>query len=68
MAPQKIDFLNGSSQGATFFDISRYLTDKYFDIVWGCHPSRTPQNRAPKNQFFEWLNLEWQYFMILVDI
>ena len=21
-----------------FFDISRYLTDKYFDILWGCHP------------------------------
>ena len=23
-----------------FFDISRYLTDKYFDIGWGCHPPR----------------------------
>ena len=30
------------------FDISRYLTDVYFDIVWGCHiflgtPKYTPQ-------------------------
>ena len=40
-----------------FFDISRYLRDKYFDIVWGCHPPGTP-----KNQFFEWLQLEFYFF------
>ena len=22
-----------------FFYISRYLSDKYFDLVWGCHPA-----------------------------
>ena len=34
-----------------FFDISRYLTDKYFDIVWGCHPPGTPPNVPPKINF-----------------
>ena len=37
-------------------DISRYLTDKYFDIVWGVIP-RGPPKWTPKNQFFERLNL-----------
>ena len=35
-----------------------YLTDKYFDIVWGCHPPRDP----PKNLFFERLNLRVPVF------
>ena len=26
-----------------FYDISRYLTVKYFDIVWGANPPGTPQ-------------------------
>ena len=47
-----------------FYDISRYLTDKYFDIVWGA----TPPNGPPKNEFFERLNLECQCFMISADI
>ena len=47
-----------------FFDISRYLTDKYFDIVWGYHPPRDPPNGPPKNQFFEWLKLEFYFFDI----
>ena len=53
----KINFLN--------VDISRNLTDKYFDIVWGCHPppQRTPK-WTPKNQFFEWLNLGCQFVLI----
>ena len=38
------------------FDISRYLTDKYFDIVWGCRSPRDPQMDPPKNQIFEWFN------------
>ena len=38
------------------FDISTYLRDKYFGIVWGYSPSRNPQT-DPQNQFFEWLNL-----------
>ena len=45
-----------------FFDISRYLTDKYFDIVWGATPPGTPPNGPPKNQFFEWLNLDASLF------
>ena len=31
--PPEINFLNGLTLGASFLDISRYLTDKYFDIV-----------------------------------
>ena len=34
-----------------FIDISRYLTDKYFDIVWGCHPLGTPQMDLQKSIF-----------------
>ena len=49
-----------------FYDISRYLTDKYFDIVWECYPPppRDPPNRIPKNQFFERLNLGCQFILI----
>ena len=36
-----------------FYDISRYLTDKYFYIVWGCRPPRAaPQMNPPKIFFF----------------
>ena len=35
-----------------FYDISRYLTDKYFEIVWGCHPQGPPHEWTPKNQIF----------------
>ena len=51
-----------------FFDISRYLTDKYFDIVWGCHPPGDPPNGPLKNQFFLWLNLGCHCFTISEDI
>ena len=44
MDPQKINFLNGLSYGASVFDTSRNLIDKYFDIVWGCHlPGNPPK-------------------------
>ena len=66
--PQKLIFGTAQARMLLFFDISRYLTDKYFDIVWGCHPPRTPPNGPPKNQFFEQLNLECQCFMISADI
>ena len=49
------------------YDISRYLTDKYFDIVWGAIP-QGPLKWTPKNQFFERLNLRCQSVMILGDI
>ena len=41
------------------YDISRYSTEKYFDIVWGYHPPGTPPNGPPKSQFFEWLKQGW---------
>ena len=34
-----------------FYDISRYLTDKYFDIVWECHAPWGPPNRPQKSIF-----------------
>ena len=52
-----------------YFDISKYLTYKYYDIVWGATPpSGTPQIDPPKNQFFEWLNLGCQSVLISADI
>ena len=35
-----------------FYDISRCLTDKYFDIVWGCHPQGPPKWTPQKSIFF----------------
>ena len=38
------------------FDISRYLTDKYFDIVWGAtSPLGTPHIDPPKINFLNGL-------------
>ena len=34
-----------------FYHISRYLTDKYFDIVWGCHHPGDPPNGPPNINF-----------------
>ena len=55
------------------YDISRYLTDKYFDIVWalwfgGATTLGTPQMNPPKNQFFLRLNLGCQSVLITADI
>ena len=46
-----------------YFDtgISRYLRDKYFDIVWGYHP-RKPSKKDPKI-FFPRLNLRCFFFL-----
>ena len=35
-----------------FFDISRYLRDNQFDIVWGYHPARDPPQMDPQEQIF----------------
>ena len=51
-----------------FFDISRYLTDKYFDIVWGCHPPPGTPQTDPQKSIFEWLKLKCYFFLISVDI
>ena len=45
----------------------RDLTDKYFDIVWGFHPSG-PHQMDPQKSNFERLKLGCQCFMILGDI
>ena len=51
-----------------FFDISRYLTNKYSDTVWGYYPPPRIPKWAPKNPFFEQLILGCQFFFISVDI
>ena len=49
-----------------FYDISRYLTDKYFDIVWGYLRKNSPtRNKPPEIYFFEWLKLLNKYFDIV---
>ena len=45
--PKKSSFLTAQARVLVLFDISRYLPDKYFDIVWGCHPPGTPQIDPP---------------------
>ena len=65
--PQKSIFSTAQARVPVFYDISRYLTDKYFDIVWERQSLRGPPNGPRKNQFFEWLNLECQCFMISAD-
>ena len=56
MGPQKIRFLTAQARVLVDFDISRYLTDKYFDIVWGCHaPRGHPQMDPPKINFLNGL-------------
>ena len=50
-----------------FFDISSYLREKYFYVIWGYHPPQEPK-WTPQNQFFARLNLTCQCFLISVDI
>ena len=40
--PQKSIFSTALARVPVCFDISRYLTDKCFDIVWGCLPPNGP--------------------------
>ena len=57
MVPQKSIFQMVKSRvPGFFFDISKYLTYNYCDIVWGFYPLEPPQNH-----FFEWLNLGSQF-------
>ena len=39
----KINFFNDFSKGSSFFDISRYLTDKYLDIIWWERSLKAPK-------------------------
>ena len=58
MHTPKINFLNGLTSGASFFDISTYLREKYFNVVLEYLLLRgPPQNGTPKNQFIERFNL-----------
>ena len=52
MGPQKSIFRTAQARVPVFYDISRYLIDKYFDIVWGCHALGDPPNGLAKNQCF----------------
>ena len=49
--PKKSIFWTAQTRVLVVFDISRYLTDKYFDIVWGCHHPRDPPNGPLKLNF-----------------
>ena len=40
--PQKSIFWTAWLRVPVYFDMRRYLTEKYFDIVWGCHPPGDP--------------------------
>ena len=47
MDPQSSIILNGLNYSASFLDISRYLTDKFLDIVWGYPPPKNSQTSGP---------------------
>ena len=46
--PPKSIFSTAQARVPVCYDISRYLMDKFFDIVWGCHP---PQMDPSKINF-----------------
>ena len=48
MATPNIKFLNGLTTGASFFDISTYLGETHFDVVWGYQLLGTLRNGPPK--------------------
>ena len=52
--PHKNQFFQQLNLGCqSFFDIGRYLTDKYFEVPpsFGVPPPRGPPNGLPKNNF-----------------
>ena len=51
MGPLKLIFLIAQARVIVFFDISRSLSDKCFDIVWGYHHPPRALKRIPQNQF-----------------
>ena len=64
MGLQKINFWTAQARELVLFDISSYLTDKYFDIVWGCQPPRGP----PQKSIFWTAQARALLFLISVDI
>ena len=51
-----------------FFDISTYLTEKYFDVVWDATPRGPPQMDPPKINFFKRLKIEFYFVLMSADI
>ena len=47
------------------FALSRYLEDKYFDIVWVCHSHRNTPNGPQKNNVLNGLSQEAIFLSIL---
>ena len=47
MDTPKINFLNCLTLGASFFGISTYLREKYFDMLWGYQLFRDPPKMEP---------------------
>ena len=64
MEPPKINFLMIQRMVPVFFDISRYLRNKYFDMVWGYHPLGDLPKWIPKNEFFNGLTKGASFFYI----
>ena len=61
--PPKTFFGMAQASVPVFFDINRHLTEKYFDIVRGCHSPREPhQNGPPKINFLNGLTLRASVF------
>ena len=42
----KIIFLTAQARVPVFYDISKYLMDKCFDIVWGYLPKNSPHQNS----------------------
>ena len=51
MEPTKSFFSAAQLRVPVLYDIGRYLTDKYFGVVWGYHLPRDPPNGPPKINF-----------------
>ena len=51
MDPQKSIFSTAYLRVPVFYDISRYLTNKYFGVVCGGHPPGDPQMDPQKSIF-----------------
>ena len=69
MGPLKLIFLIAQARVTVFFDISRSLSDKCFDILWGTIAPRGPQ-MDPQKSIFVWLNLEHisVFFFLSADV
>ena len=51
MDPPKINFWGAYAKALVFFDISKYLEDNVFYIIWGTNPTKLLQMDLSKNHF-----------------